>query len=77
MLVNGEDVGGNLGVEVSNVEENFLVVCIGLQEGDVILSVGCGCVINVVEFCEIFDGVKGVIVLNVCCGNVLFYVVIC
>ena len=75
-LVNGEDAGGNPGVEVSNVEENSPAARIGLQEGDVILSVGRGRVTNVAEFREILDGAKGVIALNVRRGNASLYVVI-
>lgn len=75
-LVNGEDAGGNPGVEVSIVEENSPAARIGLQEGDVILSVGRGRVTNVAEFREILDGAKGVIALNVRRGNASLYVVI-
>ena len=75
-LVNGEDAGANPGVEVSNVEENSPAARIGLQEGDVILSVGRGRVTNVAEFREILDGAKGVIALNVRRGNASLYVVI-
>ena len=61
---------------MSNVEENSPAARIGLQEGDVILSVGRGRVTNVAEFREILDGAKGVIALNVRRGNASLYVVI-
>ena len=75
-LVNGEDAGGNPGVEVSNVEENSPAARIGLQEGDVILSVGLGRLTNIKKKSEILDGAKGVIALNVRRGNASLYVVI-
>lgn len=41
-----------------------------------IIGVNCVCMFMVVEFRNVLDEVKGVIVFNVKCGNFMFYLVI-
>lgn len=75
-LANGEDKGGNAGVEVTDIERNSPAARIGLQPDDVIIGVNRNRVTTVAEFRNALTESTGVIALNVRRGDSTLYLVI-
>lgn len=75
-LANGEDKGGNAGVEVTDIERNSPAARIGLQPDDVIIGVNRNRVTTVSEFRNALTESTGVIALNVKRGDSTLYLVI-
>lgn len=75
-LSNGQDISGNRGIEVAEIEARSPATRIGLQQDDVIVGVNRQRVNNINEFTNVIEEAKGVIALNVKRGNTTLYLVI-
>jgi serine protease DegQ len=75
-LAPGQDIRGNAGIEVTEVENNSPAARFGLQEKDVIVAVNRKRVTSLSDFRGALDNSSGVIAINVNRGNKSLYLVI-